>query len=60
MDPDSSRRAFVAQSLAGLQHGDEIVRQHVQVMEEFRGREAGVAAAEAFVRVARVEPPARL
>jgi LmbE family N-acetylglucosaminyl deacetylase len=42
------------------QHGDEIVREHVQVMEPFRGREAGVTAAEAFVRVARLEPLARL
>ncbi|PYQ50742.1 MAG: PIG-L family deacetylase [Acidobacteria bacterium] len=54
---DKKRAALTAHR---SQHGDEIVRQHVQVMEEFRGREAGVAGAEAFVRVARLEPPARL
>jgi len=42
------------------QHGDEILRQHVEIMETFRGREVGVAAAEAFVRVARVEAPGAL
>jgi len=36
------------------QHGDAILRDHVEVMETFRGREVGVAAAEGFVRVARV------
>jgi N-acetylglucosamine malate deacetylase 1 len=35
------------------QHGDQIHRQHVQVMEAFRGREAGVAAAEGFASLAR-------
>jgi LmbE family N-acetylglucosaminyl deacetylase len=41
------------------QHGDEILRQHVQVMEAFRGREAGVAAAEAFSAIGRRRlPPA--
>jgi len=34
------------------QHGDEIHRQHVQVMEAFRGREAGVAVAQAFSSLA--------
>jgi len=40
------------------QHGDEIVRRHVDVMEPFRGREAGVAAAEAFSALARRGLPA--
>jgi LmbE family N-acetylglucosaminyl deacetylase len=31
------------------QHGEEIYRQHHQVMEDFRGREIRAAAAEAFV-----------
>jgi LmbE family N-acetylglucosaminyl deacetylase len=31
------------------QHGEDIYRQHHEVMENFRGREARVAAAEAFV-----------
>jgi len=35
------------------QGGEQIYRQHHEVMENFRGREAGVAAAEAFVHVAR-------
>ena len=34
------------------QDGEAIYRDYHQVMEEFRGREAGVAAAEAFVRLA--------
>jgi LmbE family N-acetylglucosaminyl deacetylase len=42
------------------QHGDAILRDHVEIMEAFRGREVGVAAAEGFVRVARVEAPASL
>ena len=40
------------------QHGDEIVRQHVQLMEDFRGREVGVAAAEAFSALGHRLPPA--
>jgi LmbE family N-acetylglucosaminyl deacetylase len=36
------------------QDGEEIYRKHHEIMENFRGREAGVAAAEAFVRLARV------
>jgi LmbE family N-acetylglucosaminyl deacetylase len=35
------------------QDGEAIYRNHHRIMEEFRGREAGVAAAEAFVRLAR-------
>jgi LmbE family N-acetylglucosaminyl deacetylase len=31
------------------QHGEDIYRQHHEVMENFRGREARVAAAEAFI-----------
>jgi LmbE family N-acetylglucosaminyl deacetylase len=34
------------------QDGEGIYRKHHQVMEDYRGREAGVAAAEAFVRLA--------
>ena len=37
------------------QDGEAIYRQHHQIMESFRGREAGVAAAEAFVALARNE-----
>ncbi len=35
------------------QDGQAIYREHIEVMENFRGREAGVAAAEAFVKLAR-------
>jgi LmbE family N-acetylglucosaminyl deacetylase len=35
------------------QNGEEIYRSHHEVMENFRGRESGVPAAEAFVRLAR-------
>jgi len=35
------------------QNGEEIYRRHHEVMENFRGREAGVAAAEGLVRLAR-------
>lgn len=35
------------------QDGEEIYRKHHQIMEQFRGRELGVAAAEAFVPLAR-------
>jgi N-acetylglucosamine malate deacetylase 1 len=35
------------------QNGEEIYRAHHQVMESFRGREAGCAAAEAFVHLGR-------
>ena len=34
------------------QDGEAIYRNHHRIMEEFRGREAGVTAAEAFVRLA--------
>jgi LmbE family N-acetylglucosaminyl deacetylase len=37
------------------QNADAIYRQHHEVMENFRGRESGVTAAEAFVRLARIE-----
>ena len=37
------------------QNGEDIYRRHHEVMENFRGREAGVTAAEAFVRLARGE-----
>ena len=36
------------------QGGDEIYRRHHEIMENFRGREAGVSAAEAFVQLARL------
>jgi len=42
------------------QDGEEIYRRHHQAMEEFRGREAGVAAAEAFVRLGRENTIVRL
>jgi hypothetical protein len=35
------------------QHGESIYGDHHQVMENFRGRELGVPAAEAFVSLAR-------
>jgi len=35
------------------QNGERIYSEHHEVMENFRGRESGVAAAEAFVRLAR-------
>jgi LmbE family N-acetylglucosaminyl deacetylase len=35
------------------QHGEEIYRGHHEVMENFRGREAGTTAAEAFMHLAR-------
>ena len=38
------------------QDGEEIYRKHHEVMENFRGRESGVAAAEAFVRLDRIQP----
>ncbi|MBI3681132.1 MAG: PIG-L family deacetylase, partial [Acidobacteria bacterium] len=41
------------------QNGEEIYRKHHEIMENFRGREARVAAAEAFVRMAR-DTPGRL
>jgi len=37
------------------QDGEQIYRQHHQIMEEVRGREAGCQAAEAFVRLARAK-----
>ncbi len=40
------------------QNGEEIYRKHHEVMENIRGREARVTAAEAFVRLARAIPPA--
>src|SRR4029077_3457075 len=36
------------------QNGEEIYRRYHEVMENFRGREAGATAAEAFVHLARV------
>ena len=36
------------------QNGEEVYRKHHEVMENFRGREAGATAAEAFVHLARV------
>jgi LmbE family N-acetylglucosaminyl deacetylase len=42
------------------QNGEEIYRQHHEVMENFRGRESGNAAAEAFVRLARTNGASRL
>jgi LmbE family N-acetylglucosaminyl deacetylase len=49
----SARRAKKKAALLAhaSQHGDEIHRRHAEVMENFRGREAGVEAAEAFVHV---------
>jgi hypothetical protein len=35
------------------QNGEQIYSKHHQIMENFRGREARVAAAEAFVSLAR-------
>jgi len=35
------------------QDGEQIYREHHEIMENYRGREAGVRAAEAFVRLAR-------
>ena len=35
------------------QDGEGIYKQHHEVMEAFRGREGGSAAAEAFVRLSR-------
>lgn len=35
------------------QHGEEIYREHHEIMENYRGRESGFAAAEAFVHLAR-------
>ena len=42
------------------QDGEQIYRAHHQVMETFRGRELGVAAAEAFVSLARDSREGRL
>jgi LmbE family N-acetylglucosaminyl deacetylase len=42
------------------QHGEQIYRDHHEVMETFRGRELGVAAAEAFVSLARDSRAGRL
>jgi len=42
------------------QGGEEIYRKHNEIMENFRGRELGVAAAEAFVTLARDNPKGRL
>ena len=36
------------------QHGDEIYSRHHEVMENFRGRECGVTAAEGFVHLGRI------
>ena len=42
------------------QDGEGIYRKHHEVMENFRGRELGVAAAEAFVPLARNSHTGRL
>jgi LmbE family N-acetylglucosaminyl deacetylase len=42
------------------QKGEEIYRRHHEVMEDFRGREAGVAAAEALVHLARAKSASAL
>lgn len=42
------------------QNGEEIYRRHHQVMEDFRGREARVAAAEGFVHLITDPSPANL
>jgi LmbE family N-acetylglucosaminyl deacetylase len=42
------------------QNGEQIYRQHHEIMESFRGRELGVAAAEAFVPLARDSRDGRL
>ncbi len=42
------------------QNGEEIYRKYHEVMEAFRGREAGATAAEAFVHLARVNGASRL
>jgi LmbE family N-acetylglucosaminyl deacetylase len=42
------------------QNGEEIYRVHHEPMENLRGREAGAAAAEAFVHVARTNSTSRL
>jgi LmbE family N-acetylglucosaminyl deacetylase len=47
---DAKKRALVAHE---SQRGDEIYREHHEPMEIFRGREIGVAAAEAFVQLDR-------
>lgn len=42
------------------QHGEETYRAHSEIIERFRGREIGVAAAETFVPMARDDRGARL
>jgi LmbE family N-acetylglucosaminyl deacetylase len=42
------------------QNGEEIYREHHELMETFRGREAGTPAAEAFVHLARLNGASRL
>ena len=42
------------------QNGEGIYREHHEHMENFRGREAGTAAAEAFVHLARLNSTSRL
>lgn len=42
------------------QNGEEIYRRHHKPMEDFRGRESGVPAAEAFIHLTRVSPGERL
>jgi len=42
------------------QNGEQIYRQHHEIMETFRGRELGVAAAEAFAQLARDSRQGRL
>jgi LmbE family N-acetylglucosaminyl deacetylase len=42
------------------QNGEGVWREHHQVMAEFRGRESGVRAAEAFVHLTRITPGSSL
>ena len=42
------------------QNGEGVWREHHQVMAEFRGRESGVRAAEAFVHLTRITPMSSL
>jgi LmbE family N-acetylglucosaminyl deacetylase len=54
---DKKKQALFAHQ---SQHGEQIYRDHHEVMETFRGRELGVAAAEAFVSLARDSRAGRL
>ncbi len=42
------------------QNGEGVYRRHHEIMENFRGRESGVTAAEGFVRLARIDRGVRL